>query len=218
MFITTAGDRHHQQDRTASQSLSRSNRHQTTNRTNTTAGPSLIFLRHMLLWEPHLILTPNQTSGYNGIRERLYTQTSAIIFFRFYHQFTGSIRLQIKEQRFPIYSYIHDSITIPPKTKHRPAKVSLTLCYTSSLARVLIGFSFTPMLSGDRRSGEMQNGLRGLRGLHSTTWLGGLYRPYPIRKYSIGISIACGCSSVTSEPHACTSTRAQYLLSSFDVK
>jgi hypothetical protein len=162
----------------------------------------------MLLWEPHLILPPNQTSGYNGIIERLYTQTSAIIFFQATNQRTA----------FPIYLYIHGSITIPPKTKHRPAKVSLALCYTSSLTRVLIGFSFTPMLSGDRRSGEMQNGLRGLRGLHSTTWLGGLYRPYPIRKYSIGISIACGCSSVTSEPHACTSTRAQYLLSSFDVK
>lgn len=116
--------------------------------------------------------------------------------------------------------------------------------YTSSLTRVLIGFSFTPMLSGDRSSGDIQNGLRGLRGLQSS-WLG-LYRPYPMKKYSIGISIACGCSSVTSDPHAwtcnacqlpdldletsnslndrepcrlllTTSTRAQYLLSSFDV-
>ena len=63
-----------------------------------------------------------------------------------------------------------------------------------------MGFSFTPMLSGDSSSGDMQNGFRVLRGLLSS-W-DGLYIPYPIKKYSIGISIACGCSSVTSDPHA----------------
>ncbi|ONM33221.1 hypothetical protein ZEAMMB73_Zm00001d041546 [Zea mays] len=49
---------------------------------------------------------------------------------------------------------------------------------------------------------DIQNGFRGLRGLQFI-WLG-LYSPYPMRKYSIGISIACGCSSVTTEPQACT--------------
>jgi hypothetical protein len=44
------------------------------------------------------------------------------------------------------------------------------------------------MLSGERRSGDIQNGFRGLRGLE-LTWLG-LNKPYPMRKYSIGISIA----------------------------
>lgn len=73
---------------------------------------------------------------------------------------------------------------------------------TSREARVFIGFSFNPMLSGERSSGEMQDGLRGLLGL-SLNWHG-LYNPYPIRKYSIGISIACGCSSVTIDPQACT--------------
>jgi hypothetical protein len=66
----------------------------------------------------------------------------------------------------------------------------------------LIGFNFTPMLSGERRSGDIQNGFKGLRGLE-LTWLG-LNKPYPMRKYSIGMSIACGCSSVMTDPHACT--------------
>lgn len=69
-------------------------------------------------------------------------------------------------------------------------------------ARVFIGFSFKPMLSGERSSGEMQDGLSGLLGL-SLSWLG-RYKPYPIRKNSIGINIACGCSSVTIDPHDCT--------------
>jgi hypothetical protein len=66
--------------------------------------------------------------------------------------------------------------------------------------RVFIGFNFKPMLSGDRSSGEMQIGLRGLLGL--TLNLGGLYIPYPMRKYSSGINMAWGCSSVTIDPHA----------------
>lgn len=65
-----------------------------------------------------------------------------------------------------------------------------------------MGFSFTPMLSGESSSGEMHDGLRGLRGLQPSC--DGLYSPYPMRKYSIGISIACGCSSVTIDPHAWT--------------
>ncbi|KAB8102819.1 hypothetical protein EE612_034836 [Oryza sativa] len=55
------------------------------------------------------------------------------------------------------------------------------------------------MLSGERSSGDIQNGFKGLRGLQ-LIWLG-LYNPYPMRKYSSGISIACGCSSVTTDPH-----------------
>jgi len=58
------------------------------------------------------------------------------------------------------------------------------------------------MLSGERSSGEMQDGLRGLLGL-PLRWHG-LYNPYPIRKYSIGTSIACGCSSVTIDPQPWT--------------
>lgn len=54
--------------------------------------------------------------------------------------------------------------------------------------RVLIGFSFNPMLSGERSSGDMQVGLRGLLGL-PVSWLG-RHIPYPIRKYSKGINIA----------------------------
>lgn len=41
--------------------------------------------------------------------------------------------------------------------------------------RVLIGFSFKPMLSGERSSGEMHDGLRGLLGL-PLNW-DGLYNP-----------------------------------------
>lgn len=146
------------------------------------------------------------------------------VFINNVYQFTG-FRLQINEQNhppkltnleFPIYTWKQYNRYLSPKTKqYNDPWVSLNshhvipkqylhhlipLRYTSSLTRVLIGFSFTPMLSGERSSGDIQNGLRGLRGLQSS-WLG-LYRPYPIKKYSIGISIACGCSSVTSDPHA----------------
>lgn len=75
------------------------------------------------------------------------------------------------------------------------------------MTRVLIGFSFNPMLSGDRSSGAIQVGLSGLLGL-PLYWLG-LCRPYPIRKYSIDVNIACGCSSVTIDPHSCTCMRAR---------
>jgi hypothetical protein len=34
-----------------------------------------------------------------------------------------------------------------------------------------------------------------------------------MKKNSIGINIACGCSSVTIDPQACTSTKALYFLS-----
>jgi hypothetical protein len=44
------------------------------------------------------------------------------------------------------------------------------------------------MLSGERSSGEMQIGLKVLLGL--TLNFGGLYIPYPVRKYSIGINMA----------------------------
>lgn len=69
------------------------------------------------------------------------------------------------------------------------------------------------MLSGERSSGEIQEGLSGLLGL-SLSWHG-LYNPYPMKKYSIGINIACGCSSVTIDPQAWTSTKALYLRSNF---
>lgn len=75
-------------------------------------------------------------------------------------------------------------------------------CQICSEIRVLMGFSFNPILSGERSSGEMQDGLSGLLGL--SLKLHGLYSPYPMRKYSMGISIACGCSSVTIDPHAWT--------------
>lgn len=75
---------------------------------------------------------------------------------------------------------------------------------SSRATRVFIGLSFKPMLSGERSSGEMQDGLRGLLGL-SLNWHG-LYNPYPMRKNSMGISIACGCSSVTIDPQAWTCT------------
>lgn len=65
-----------------------------------------------------------------------------------------------------------------------------------------MGFSFTPMLSGESSSGEMHDGLSGLLGLQLSSL--GLYRLNPARKYSIRDSIACGCSSVTSDPHFLT--------------
>lgn len=86
---------------------------------------------------------------------------------------------------------------------------------TFSETLVLMGFNFTPMLSGESSSGEMHDGLSGLRGLQLSRH--GLYRPYPMKKYSMGINMARGCSSVTTDPHAWTSTSALYLLSSFVV-
>lgn len=64
------------------------------------------------------------------------------------------------------------------------------------------------MLSGERSSGEMQDGLSGLLGL-SLKWHG-LYNPYPMKKNSMGINIACGCSSVTIDPQAWTCTNNTY--------
>lgn len=58
------------------------------------------------------------------------------------------------------------------------------------------------MLSGEKSSGEMLVGLNGLLGLR-LGW-DGLKKPKPMRKYSRGISMASGCSSVTIEPHAWT--------------
>lgn len=104
--------------------------------------------------------------------------------------------------------YVHRSnnsyVTSPQKNQGYTSVPTLLIncSYAFRLARVLIGFSFNPMLSGERSSGDIQNGFRGLRGLQFI-WLG-LYKPYPMRKYSIGISIACGCSSVTTDPQACT--------------
>ena len=105
-----------------------------------------------------------------------------------------------------MYIMVTTAVTPPQKKKsrntHQFLHLLLMCSYALRLARVLIGFSFTPMLSGERSSGDTQNGFRGLRGLQFI-WLG-LYKPYPMRKYSIGISIACGCSSVTTDPQACT--------------
>lgn len=58
------------------------------------------------------------------------------------------------------------------------------------------------MLSGEKSSGEMLVGLKGLLGL-TLRW-DGRKKPKPMRKYSNGISMASGCSSVTIEPHAWT--------------
>lgn len=87
--------------------------------------------------------------------------------------------------------------------------------YISPAILVFIGFNFKPILSGEKSSGEMQDGLKGLLGL--TLNLDGLYRPYPMRKYSIGINIAWGCSSVTIDPHAwtCSSKQTDVNYSSF---
>lgn len=83
-----------------------------------------------------------------------------------------------------------------------PCKPFFQLLSWGSRTRVFIGFNFKPMLSGERSSGAMQDGLKGLLGL-TLDWEG-LYKPYPMRKYSIGINIAWGCSSVTIDPHAWT--------------
>lgn len=56
-----------------------------------------------------------------------------------------------------------------------PMSLTLSFHYLCEETRVFIGFSFNPMLSGDRSSGEMQDGLRGLLGL-SLNWYG-LYNP-----------------------------------------
>jgi len=107
---------------------------------------------------------------------------------------------------------------IPKKSKkiNTLRKLDLSISFQSSIGiRVFIGFNFKPMLSGDRSSGEIQIGLKVLLGLRFN--FGGLYIPYTLRKYSIGISMAWGCSSVTIDPHAWTSTKALYLLSSFEV-
>lgn len=69
------------------------------------------------------------------------------------------------------------------------------------------------MLSGERSSGEIQEGLSGLLGL-SLSWHG-LYNPYPMKKYSIGINIACGCSSVTIDPQAWTCTASMKTIFTF---
>lgn len=112
---------------------------------------------------------------------------------------------------FPPILYLHKNFSPRPKTKGIPilqeegftsATCSLFFFFsqTCNETRVFIGFSFMPMLSGDRSSGEMHDGLSGLRGL-PLNWHG-RKSPYPIRKYSMGISIAWGCSSVTTDPHA----------------
>lgn len=83
-------------------------------------------------------------------------------------------------------------------------------------ARVLIGLSLIPRPSGERSSGAMQEWLDGLEGfeplLDDEAKCGCLWKPNPIRKNSIGTSMANGCSSVTNEPHALTSTRVQFFL------
>lgn len=125
---------------------------------------------------------------------------------------------------FPPILYLHKNFSPRPKTKGIPilqegfqyykkkvsplplALSSFFFRQTCNETRVFIGFSFMPMLSGDRSSGEMHDGLSGLRGL-PLNWHG-RKSPYPIRKYSIGISIAWGCSSVTTDPHAWTCSRA----------
>lgn len=75
-------------------------------------------------------------------------------------------------------------------------------------ARVLIGLSLIPRPSGERSSGAMQEWLDGLEGfeplLDDEAKCGCLWKPNPIRKNSIGTSMANGCSSVTNEPHALT--------------
>lgn len=113
----------------------------------------------------------------------------------------------------PLYLQSSDSsLSLFNKRKKERRNLKLQKVHqTSSVTRVFIGFSFNPMLSGERRSGEMQEGLRGLLGL-SLNWHG-LYKPYPMKKYSIGISIACGCSSVTIDPQAWTCQNNPSILS-----
>lgn len=78
---------------------------------------------------------------------------------------------------------------------------------TSMATRVLIGLSLIPRLSGDRSSGAMHElifeGLVGFESLlDEEVKCSCLQYPKPLRKSSIGVIIAYGCSSVTSEPHA----------------
>ena len=72
-----------------------------------------------------------------------------------------------------------------------------------------MGLSLIPRPSGERSSGAMQEWLDGLEGfeplLDEFAKCGCcLWKPNPIRKNSIGTSMANGCSSVTNEPHALT--------------
>lgn len=92
-------------------------------------------------------------------------------------------------------------------TKYERKNESMFLLQHFVGTRVFIGFSFKPRLSGERSSGEIHDGLSGLRGLSLTR--PGRYSPNPMKKNSIGINIACGCSSVTNDPQACTSNFKQ---------
>ncbi|KAI8025760.1 hypothetical protein LOK49_LG02G01808 [Camellia lanceoleosa] len=78
----------------------------------------------------------------------------------------------------------------------------------SMVARVLIGLSLIPKLSGESSSGAMHEyvrlgGLAGFDPLLDAADKGSccLYKPNPVKKNSMGINIVYGCSSVTSEPH-----------------
>lgn len=130
------------------------------------------------------------TNEWNGIIENL--PLPPLTFFPLFYIYTRIFRLAPKQKGFQYY-----------KKKVSPLPLALSSFFfrqTCNETRVFIGFSFMPMLSGDRSSGEMHDGLSGLRGL-PLNWHG-RKSPYPIRKYSMGISIAWGCSSVTTDPHA----------------
>lgn len=114
---------------------------------------------------------------------------SASISFLFYHP----------NQSDDITCTFNNFITKKEKEKEKTLPFPFIFFQISAEIRVFIGFNFKPMLSGERSSGEMQHGLNGLLGL---TLRVGLYNPYPMRKYSIGINMAWGCSSVTIDPHA----------------
>lgn len=101
-----------------------------------------------------------------------------------------------------IFVYVFKKTNLKERQPNQP----FVYYYISTDIRVFIGFNFKPILSGEKSSGEMQDGLKGLLGL--TLILDGLYKPYPMRKYSIGINIAWGCSSVTIDPHAWTCNSA----------
>lgn len=137
-----------------------------------------------------------------------------------FHKRISTSYLHLIYKYLPCLLSTHPStVTTKPKTNNKNLKEgfffsSLSFQYNTQIKyyrcsprsldsiRVLIGFNLSPMLSGERSSGAIQDGLRGLLGL-PLNWLG-LYSPYPMRKYSIGINIACGCSSVTIDPHSCT--------------
>lgn len=106
----------------------------------------------------------------------------------------------------PPQSPSNDGLT-KSKTEKRHMDLSIykwqwIQCYLCDQMRVLIGFSFNPMLSGERSSGAIHVGQSGLLGL-PLKWFG-LCIPYPRRKYSMGTNIAYGCSSVTTDPQAWT--------------